>query len=64
MKPKEWRTENKLSIDQMADILGFSKGYISEIENGRKNGSSSLWLAYHKATNGQVTANDFFHGGV
>ena len=61
MTPKFWRKQQNLTLEQLSNMLGFSAGHLCEIESGKKNGSAKLFNAYYLASQGQVTANDFFH---
>lgn len=61
MTPKNWRKQQKLTLEQLSRMIGFSTGHICEIESGKKNGSAKLVNAYYRASGGQVTANDFFN---
>lgn len=40
LKLKQVRKDRKLTIDQLADVTGISRGYISLLENGRRQPSS------------------------
>lgn len=59
MSPKEWREQNALSLEKLESIIGFAKGYLSEVENGKKPGSLRLAQAYHKISKGKVSLDDF-----
>ena len=61
MTPKTWRKQQKLTLEQLSRMIGFSTGHICEIESGKKNGSTKLFNAYYRASGGLVTPNDFFH---
>lgn len=64
MTPKSWRKQQKMTLEQLSNMIGFSQGHLSEIENGKKNGSAKLVNAYYRISGGQVTANDFFHQNI
>lgn len=61
MTPKNWRKQQNLTLEQLSNMIGFSAGHLCEIESGKKNGSAKLFNAYYLASQGQVTANDFFN---
>lgn len=46
MTPIEIRNAEGLTLDEMSKRLGFAKGYLSEVENGKKSGSRKLFEAY------------------
>lgn len=55
MKPKEWRLQAKVTLEQIAEKAGYSgTSYISEFENGKKPASLKLARAYHELSGGQV----------
>lgn len=61
MRPKEIRTAEGLTLDQMSERLGYSKGYLSEVENNIKAGSRKLFEAYLREFGSEkVTYNGFF----
>lgn len=37
-----WREQRNMTLDELASAVGKSKGYLSEIETGKKNGSISV----------------------
>jgi len=43
---KELRNTEGMTLDDMSERLGFAKGYLSEVENGKKAGSRKLFEAY------------------
>lgn len=42
---REWRRENRLSQADLADRLGVSQGYVSQMENGEAFSTLSLLVA-------------------
>ncbi|MDB5490334.1 MAG: hypothetical protein JWO78_183 [Micavibrio sp.] len=62
MKPKAWREKQGLSFEKLGEMLGFSPGYLCDVEGGKKTGSVRLAKAYKKASKGEVTLEDFFSG--
>lgn len=47
---KKWRSEkNDFTLMQAKELLGFSIGYISDLENGNYEITSPVYRAYHKA---------------
>lgn len=55
----EYRTERGLTLEQLAVELGLapgSRGWMSEIENGRKDASLRLALRIERWSGGRVTA--------
>lgn len=39
---RAWRRHRRLTLDELARRVGVSKGYLSQIENGRKSGTLDL----------------------
>ncbi len=39
---RAWRQHRRLTVDGLAARVGASKGYLSQIENGRKSGTLDL----------------------
>ena len=58
MEPKTWRLQTGLTLKELSKKTGFSEAYLCQVENGKRNGSFRLADAYHKVSDGQVTAND------
>ncbi len=56
MELRTWRTHNKLTLQVLADALGTTKGYVSEIERGIRHPSPDLAKRIEAFTNGEVTA--------
>lgn len=54
MTPKEWRHAQGYTLDQLAEILGFGRSYLNEVENGVKGASLRLAQAYHQHSEGKV----------
>lgn len=46
---KVFRVKRNLSQEQMADKIGCNRVTYSAIENGRRNGKQSFWVAFQKA---------------
>lgn len=59
MTPKQFRISQNLTLEQMAQNLGFAVGYISEVERGLKSGSLKLVREYHRISGGKVSYDDF-----
>jgi transcriptional regulator with XRE-family HTH domain len=59
MSPLDWRKKKGMSLDELAKEIRFAKGYLSEVETGKKPGSLRLAKAYHKISDGKVTLADF-----
>jgi len=55
---KQKRKDNKITLQQLAGIVGVTKGLISQIENNRTIPSLTVLLSIIKALN--VDLNDFF----
>lgn len=60
MRPIEIRRAEGLTLDKMSERLGYSKGYLSEVERGLKDGSRSLFEAYKREFGEKVTYESFF----
>ena len=56
---KTFRTEKKLSLDEMAQRIGTTAASLSRIENGKQDIGLAMMLRIVEATNGAVTPNDF-----
>lgn len=41
LRIKELRKERGLTVEQLADLVGLSKSYVSEIENGKKQANQA-----------------------
>lgn len=52
---KTMRTDRGLTIDQLADLSGISRGHISLLENGRRQPSADALQALASALNCRVT---------
>lgn len=48
---RAWRRYRKFTLDALAERTGVSKGYISQVENGRKPGSLDLFRRLAHALN-------------
>lgn len=59
MTPKSWRTEQNLTLADIAAQTGFSEPYLSEVERGLKSGSLKLVREYHRISGGKVSYDDF-----
>ncbi|MCP4363608.1 MAG: helix-turn-helix domain-containing protein [Chloroflexi bacterium] len=46
---KVWRKHRALTQQQVADVAGISKAYLSQIESGRRKGSTDILSAIAKA---------------
>ncbi len=47
---RAWRKERKLTLRQVADIMGLGKTYVHDLEHGRRNWTPELVEDYKKAT--------------
>lgn len=56
---RKFRNKHGIGIDEMARRAGTSKASISRIENGSQWPSGGLLSRLIRATNGEVTADDF-----
>lgn len=63
-KAKSFRESLGLSIDDFCPLVGFSKTYVSMLENGEREFSSNAIKAYLKAGAGYFQASDFFTEGA
>jgi hypothetical protein len=59
MKPKEWRLSEKLTLVGLSELMGFSDGYISDVENGVRGASGRMMSSYYRVSKGLVTPADF-----
>lgn len=60
MKLREWREKNKLTQEQLAEMLGVnSDESISQWENGKNMPRKDVLIEIMNLTKGKVTANDF-----
>ncbi len=55
-----WREHRKLSLDQLSRTTGIAKGYLSEIESGKKPGSVASLKKCAKAL--QIDLDDLVRG--
>lgn len=46
---KLFRTKQKLSQGEVAELVGCSRATYSSIESGTRNGNHSFWLSFQKA---------------
>ncbi|MEZ6011269.1 MAG: type II toxin-antitoxin system CcdA family antitoxin [Hyphomonas sp.] len=56
MTLKEWRKSQGLTLQQVADMLATSKGYLSSIENGTRSVGREFAIRLELLTGGRVTA--------
>lgn len=54
LRIKELRKDKDLTGEQLADMVGVSKGYISEIENGKKTPGAGLMMRFAEALKCEV----------
>lgn len=54
LRIKELRRDKGLTGEQLADMVGVSKGYISEIENGKKTPGAGLMMRFADALKCEV----------
>jgi transcriptional regulator with XRE-family HTH domain len=60
MDPKTWREEQDLTLEKLAEKLGYkATSYISDVERGEKEPSGRLIRAYHNISKGAVSSADF-----
>ncbi|WP_428491734.1 helix-turn-helix domain-containing protein [Rhodopila sp.] len=55
-KPREWRQEQGMSLEDISTRVGIARGYISECETGVKSASAKLIRAYETLSKGQITS--------
>ena len=60
----EHRKREKMSDQKLADLVGRSRETVWHWRHGTKLPGKDSLRAIFAATNGQVTANDFFHPAV
>lgn len=58
MTLKEFQALRGLSVTELADHLGFSKGYTSMLLNGKRGFSTATGLQIRARTKGKVTLDD------
>ena len=56
MKLREWRLMNKVTLADLGEAVGVSKGHLSFFESGKKKLSADLAKKIEAFTRGQVTA--------
>ena len=56
MDLKVWLWKNRLQLKDFCDIIGVSRGYMSEVINYHKKPSGKLAYLIEKETGGDVTA--------
>lgn len=59
-KLKKWRTDSTKTLEQAANILGFSQSYLSMLETGEREISMAVSKAYLAAAPDYFTPNDFY----
>ena len=60
MNLKEFRTNNRLTVADVASSLGITRQHVYEIERGSAYPSRKLALRIEEATKGAVTLRDLF----
>lgn len=55
----EWRAQEKLTMQQAADLLGLSQPSISRLESGKQRPDWDTLELLREKTAGAVTPNDF-----
>jgi len=60
MSLKEFRTNNRLTVADVASSLGITRQHVYEIERGSAYPSRKLALRIEEATGGAVTLRDLF----
>jgi transcriptional regulator with XRE-family HTH domain len=58
MKIRAFRKSRQLTLEQLGDALGVTKGYLSQIENGIEACSAPLALKLEKFSGGALNAAD------
>lgn len=53
---RKWRKKSKTTQEQLAELVGSSKSYVSQIESGIRRPSPELAKRIEAVTNGEVTA--------
>lgn len=56
----DWLKENTVSRAALAELLGVSRGYMSDLANGNKKPSLEIAMRIHLATGGAVTLESWF----
>lgn len=56
----DWLKENIVSRAALAERLGVSRGYMSDLANGNKKPSLEIAMRIHLATGGEVTLESWF----
>ncbi|RID91526.1 XRE family transcriptional regulator [Gemmobacter lutimaris] len=60
LRIRELRKSNKLTGEQLADLVGISKGYVSELETGKKSPGADLLMRLADALHCEV--HELFSG--
>ena len=60
MKLKAWRKQQRITQQQLADILGCTKITVSNWERGARIPKAKFLMKLIKLSKEKVTANDFF----
>ena len=58
---KEWRTKHEKTQEWVAEKVGVTQGFISEIENGDKVPSDDIAAKIEEVTSGAVTFLELKH---
>lgn len=61
---RSYRRKHDITLDQLGEMVGASKGFLSKIEKRKQLPSMSLAAKLSEVTNGAVTPNDFAPAGV
>lgn len=56
---RQWRTGNRVTLEDLGQTIGATKSFLSKIERGVALPSASTMSRLVAATNGAVTASDF-----
>jgi transcriptional regulator with XRE-family HTH domain len=62
LKIKEVRLSKGMTVEALANAVGLAKGYVSEIENGKKHCNMTRLEAFAKALG--VSVHDLIDGGT
>jgi DNA-binding XRE family transcriptional regulator len=56
---RAYRRQHDITLDQLGEMVGASKGFLSKIEKRKQIPSMTLAAKLSEATKGAVTLNDF-----
>ena len=61
MTLSEYLETNSLTLEAFGELIGRDKSTVSLLRRGKTKPDRETVDRIHRATDGQVTANDFFH---